>query len=177
MGWRAIGPIVGSATYDPPSLSDGTGVTTTVTVTGAAVGDYAEASFSNDLQGVALSAWVSAADTVSVRFQNETASAILEDSATYDPASLNDGDGVTTTVTVTGAALGDFAEASFSLDLQGITTTAWVSAADTVSVRFQNETGGTIDLGSGTLRARVRPAAGSTIDLGSGTLRARVFKP
>jgi hypothetical protein len=176
-GYATGSSLVGSATYDPPNLIDGAGDTTTVTVTGAAVGDYAEASFSNDLQGIALSAWVSAANTVSVRFQNETASAILEGSATYDPASLNDGDGATTTVTVTGAALGDFVKTSFSLDLQGITTTAWVSAADIVSVRFQNETGGTIDLGSGTLRARVRPAAGSTINLGSGTLRARVFKP
>lgn len=76
-------------------------------------------------------------------------------SATYDPANLVDGDGVTTTVTVTSAALGDFAQASFSLDLQGITLTAWVSAANTVSVRFQNETGGAIDLASGTLRAKV----------------------
>lgn len=74
-------------------------------------------------------------------------------SATYNPASLADGDGVTTTVTVTGAALGDFATASFSVDLQGITLTAWVSAANTVSVRFQNETGGVLDLASGTLRA------------------------
>jgi hypothetical protein len=79
----------------------------------------------------------------------------LSGSATFNPGNLIDGDGETTTVTVTGAALGDYAEASFSLDLQGIAITAWVSAADTVSVRFQNETGGTIDLGSGTLRARV----------------------
>jgi hypothetical protein len=85
--------------------------------------------------------------------------AILTGTATYDPASLNDGTGATTTVTVTGAALGDFVEGvSFSLDLQGITLTAWVSAADTVSVRFQNESGGVLDLGSGTIRARVRKA-------------------
>ena len=77
-------------------------------------------------------------------------------SATYDPGSLADGAGVTTTVTVTGAALGDYAEASFSNDLQGITLTAWVSAANTVSVRFQNESGGVLDLASGTLRAKVR---------------------
>jgi hypothetical protein len=80
---------------------------------------------------------------------------VLTGSATFNPSSLDDGAGETTTVTVTGAALGDYAQASFSLDLQGITVTAWVSAANTVSVRFQNETGGTIDLGSGTLRARV----------------------
>lgn len=82
----------------------------------------------------------------------------LSGSATYDPASLADGAGATTTVTATGAALGDYAEASFSLDLQGITLTAWVSASNTVSVRFQNETGGVVDLASGTLRVRVRKA-------------------
>ena len=81
---------------------------------------------------------------------------ILEGSATYDPASLSDGAGATTTVTVTGAALGDYAEVSFSLDLQGITATGYVSSANTVSVRFQNETTGVLDLASGTLRARVR---------------------
>lgn len=75
--------------------------------------------------------------------------------ATYDPPSLADGAGTTTTVTATGAALGDFASATFSLDLQGITLSAWVSAANTVSVRFQNESGGVLDLGSGTLRVRV----------------------
>ncbi|WP_347270347.1 glycosyl hydrolase family 28-related protein [Rhizorhabdus histidinilytica] len=79
----------------------------------------------------------------------------LVGSATYDPPSLNDGDGATTTVTVTGAALGDYANASFSVALAGVTVTAWVSTPNTVSVRFQNETGGTVDLASGTLRARV----------------------
>jgi hypothetical protein len=76
-------------------------------------------------------------------------------SATYNPPSLNDGDGATTTVTCAGAALGDYVSASFSLDLQGIMLTAWVSAADIVSVRFQNESGGVIDLASGTLRVAV----------------------
>lgn len=84
-------------------------------------------------------------------------STVLSGSATYDPPSLVDGQGTTTTVTVTGAALGGFARASFSLDLQGITVTAWVSATNTVSVRLQNESGGTLDLASGTLKARVDP--------------------
>jgi hypothetical protein len=80
-------------------------------------------------------------------------------SATYDPPNLVDGAGDTTTVTVTGAALGDSVDTvSFSLDLQSITVTGYVSAANTVSVRFQNESGGTLDLGSGTLRVRVRKA-------------------
>ncbi|AZO04591.1 hypothetical protein [Mesorhizobium sp. M2A.F.Ca.ET.043.02.1.1] len=79
----------------------------------------------------------------------------LTGTATYDPPSLADGAGATTTVTVTGAALGDVALASFSLDTSGITVTAWVSAVNTVSVRFQNESGGTLDIASGTLKATV----------------------
>jgi hypothetical protein len=73
--------------------------------------------------------------------------------ATYDPPNLADAAGATTTVTVTGASLGDFANAAFSNNLQGISMTAYVSAADTVSVRFQNESGGALDLASGTLTA------------------------
>jgi hypothetical protein len=80
---------------------------------------------------------------------------VLTGSKTYDPASIADGAGDSTTVTVTGAALGDFVQVSFSNDLQGILLTGYVSAADTVTARFQNETGGAIDLASGTLRARV----------------------
>ncbi len=76
----------------------------------------------------------------------------LKASTTYDPASLNDGGGVTTTITATGALVGDQVDVSFSQDLQGILLTAWTTT-DTVNVRFQNETGGTIDLASGTLRA------------------------
>jgi hypothetical protein len=83
---------------------------------------------------------------------------LLEASTTYDPPSLAAGEGVTTSLTVAGAALGDYARASFSLELQGIALTAWVSAVDTVSVRFQNGTTAAVDLGSGTLRARVEKA-------------------
>jgi hypothetical protein len=79
-------------------------------------------------------------------------------SATYDPPSLADGAGVTTTVAVAGADPGSFAQASFSQDLQGITLTAWVSAAGTVSVRLQNESGGVLDISSGTLRVQVQEA-------------------
>jgi hypothetical protein len=80
----------------------------------------------------------------------------LAGSATYDAASLIDGAGATGTITVTGAALGDHVlSVSFGVDLQGIVCTYWVSAANTVSFRLQNETGGTIDLASTTVRALV----------------------
>lgn len=84
----------------------------------------------------------------------------LRGSAVYDPASLADGVGASTTVTVTGAALGDEAAAAFSLSTQGIILSAQVTAANTVTVRFQNETGGLIDLASGTLYVTVRKRTG-----------------
>lgn len=79
----------------------------------------------------------------------------LTATAVYNPPSLADGEGVTTTVTVPGAALGEIASASFTLDTQGLIISAWVSDTDTVSVRFQNETGGVLDIGNGAIRAVV----------------------
>lgn len=80
---------------------------------------------------------------------------VLNGSATYDPPSLTDDSEASTTVTVTGCVLGDFALASFSLSTQGIKLVAEVTGANTVTVAFHNHTGSTIDLASGTLRARV----------------------
>jgi hypothetical protein len=80
----------------------------------------------------------------------------LMTSVTYDPPSLNDGAGVTTNVTVTGASLGDYIEVSFTQDLQGIILTAYAYQNDGVAVRFQNESGGVVDLASGTLSVIVR---------------------
>ena len=73
----------------------------------------------------------------------------------YDPISLADGEGVTTTVACQGAALGDVASVSFSVDLQGVGVLAWVSAANVVSVRFQNETGVAVNLVNGVLKVKV----------------------
>ena len=80
----------------------------------------------------------------------------FEGSATYDPPSLAAGASATTAVTVTGAAVGDVVLASHD----SITTGGWlisgsVSAANTVRVTLLNQTGGTVDLASGTLRAVV----------------------
>jgi hypothetical protein len=80
---------------------------------------------------------------------------VLNGSKTYDPPSIATGAQATTTVTVTGAVLGDYARASFSLDIAAMVVSSHVSAADTVTVVLLNMTGGTIDLASGTLKARV----------------------
>lgn len=80
----------------------------------------------------------------------------LSGSATWDPGSLNDGVGETSaSITVTGAALGDFAIASAPYDLQGVTCNAYVDATNSVKIRLQNETGGVVDLASGTWKVKV----------------------
>jgi hypothetical protein len=74
---RPVNLAVATATYDPPSLATGAvGPIQTVTVTGAVLGDFVKASFSKDLQGVRINAWVSAADTVKYQFGNPTAGTI-----------------------------------------------------------------------------------------------------
>lgn len=183
-----IGCLVGAATYNTASLADAAGATATITVRGAALGDYAIGSLDIDLQGITATWYVSATDTVAVRIQNETGGTIdlasatlrcrvlpeasfgkvdfiagtighLKGSATFDYADGADGVGESTDVTVTGAALGDFVIISHGVDLQGITATGYVSAADTVTVRFQNESAGTRTLASATLLARTIPYA------------------
>lgn len=75
----------------------------------------------------------------------------------YDPPNLAAGDQDSTTITIAGIALGDIVlGASFSLDLQGITLSAYVSAANTVTVVFFNGTAGAIDLASGTIQVEVK---------------------
>lgn len=83
----------------------------------------------------------------------------LDGSATVDPASIADGDEVAGEITVTGAVLGDFVMASFSLDVADLVVTGSVTATDTVTYSIANNTGGAIDLASGTLRVRVIPRA------------------
>ena len=73
--------------------------------------------------------------------------------ATLDAGSLVDGAGETDDVTVPGVALGDMViGASLGVDLVGLTVTGYVSAANTVKFRIQNESGSTADLASSTLR-------------------------
>lgn len=79
----------------------------------------------------------------------------LSGSETKDWGSLVDGAGASEDVTVQGAALGDFCVASMSVDVVDIVVTCNVTAANVATVRLQNETTGTVDLASGTLRVRV----------------------
>jgi hypothetical protein len=72
-----------------------------------------------------------------------------------NPAEIADGDELAKEVTVTGAVLGDYAIASFSLDVADLVLDAQVTAADTVTCVLANNTGGGVDLAEGTIYVRV----------------------
>lgn len=76
-------------------------------------------------------------------------------SKTYDPPSTATNANWSTTVTVTGAALGDLADCGFTTTMSGSgwNLRALVTATDTVTCSADNWTGGTVDLASGTLSA------------------------
>ena len=81
---------------------------------------------------------------------------ILTGSVTWDPAtSIADGDEEAKDVTVTGAALGDFCLVSHDADVLDLTLTASVTAANTVTCILANNTGGAIDVATGTTRVIV----------------------
>lgn len=80
--------------------------------------------------------------------------------ATVDPASLADGAGASTDVTVTGAAIGDFVLVAPGVDVVDLLVDARVTAANTVTIRVQNESGTGANLASSTWNIMVlRPAA------------------
>jgi hypothetical protein len=155
----------GSATYDQPTLTTGNGATTTVSCP-CALGDFVYWAYTTDDRLASKSAYVSGANTVAVRFQNQSGTTsnagegtlnvfvVREEAFDFmgatmaDPASLADGAGEDILVPVPGARKGDHALAAFSLDLQGISHSVEICADDTARVRLQNETGGTVDLGA-----------------------------
>lgn len=90
------------------------------------------------------------------QFQDAFPEVFIATASVADPASLADGAGVSTTVTVPGVALGDVVlGVSASVSTQGMLLEGNVTATDTVIVRLQNESGGAIDLAAYTLKVVV----------------------
>jgi len=80
----------------------------------------------------------------------------LVGSATYDAPNVASGAQTTTTVTVTGAQLGDKVETiTLGLSAGGMVVTGYVSAADTVTVVLTNLSGAAVNLASTTLTVEV----------------------
>jgi hypothetical protein len=100
---------------------------------------------------------MAAATAVVTRQGNDQFRGVFSDTwsvvCTLDAGSLVDAAGETETIAVPGVALGDIVIGfSFGVDLVGITVTAYVSAANVVTIRVQNESGSTVDLASTTVR-------------------------
>lgn len=80
---------------------------------------------------------------------------VIPFSGAVDFASVLDGDEDDAALTVTGAALGDQVWFSYSIDNADMTITGQVTAADTVTFVAANNTGGTVDLASATVKGVV----------------------
>lgn len=135
-----------TASGSTKTLSIGTGglsgSTTAITI-GAAAGTAS----------VALQGTVTSSGSVAIGGGSFIAKTITT-TTTWDPASLADGASETkSSITMTGVAVGDVVTAA----LTTIIASTWrvqacVTATDTVAVTITNNTGGTVDLASGTLR-------------------------
>jgi len=103
---------------------------------------------------------MAAATAVTVRQGNDSFRGLFSDtwsvSCTLNVSSLADAAGETETIAVPGVALGDAVIGfSFGVDKAGVVCHAYVSAADVVTLRVQNESGSTVDLASTTVKVVV----------------------
>lgn len=90
--------------------------------------------------------------TITAQYSGITPSK-LYGSKLYNIGSIATGNRETTTVTVTGASLSvpNFVSVGYNKDILGLNVWGYVSATDTVTVVFENNTGGTVDPASGGL--------------------------
>lgn len=162
---------------DPPSANPE--LTSLVSATAeSAFGDFYNFAFQLNIQGMQPMVAYDSASTMRARFFNPTGVAInltsgrcrwmnlgdyikARNSAALDVPSLANGAGATLTIPVAGARLGDFAVFGVGSSFSNITTTAYVSADDTVSLHFHNATGGTNNPPSQTFHAAILEEFGS----------------
>lgn len=155
------------ATIDLPSIANGAGTTSTVSLPGVKLGDFVTwTCTTNAVVTLAAAAYVSADNTVAIRFHNATGGSVnppsgvfgvaklsefgtFFGSAAYTPSAIATGTSVTVTATVPGAQIGAHVFAAYTADLQGLLCTASVSATDTVEIVLSNYTGGPITLAAG----------------------------
>lgn len=101
--------------------------------------------------------WDSRANAWVEHLYESTVKQLFSGSATYDAPSIAVGASASATVTVTGAALGDYVERiSLGVSAAGLTVTGYVSAANTVTVVLANLTAAAVDLASTTINVEVR---------------------
>lgn len=103
--------------------------------------------------GVVVGPINTGSNTLKVGSSGGTVTNILSGTATYNPPSLADGVVATTTVTVTGAVVGDSCTVGFSTygTIGGINTNCQISTTSVALVTMDNESTVTQDNATGTL--------------------------
>jgi hypothetical protein len=161
-----------SGNINAPLMSNGTGHTGTVTLPGAKLGDFVAYATGAAYTANVVTCYVSAADTVAVRIHNASGGnsdpadttfhvakvaefGNFNGVAAYTPAAIANGATISVSVTVPGAQVGGHVFSTYTADLQGLTHTAEVSSADTVTITISNYTGGSVTLAAGHFRAMV----------------------
>jgi hypothetical protein len=167
--WMDLGDYVvckASASLDFSSRANNVGQSLTITLPGVSLGDYVSWGTSAAYINEVVTAYVSAANTVTVRSHNAsggpsdpaantfTVAKIREfgtyqNTLAYTPALINNATATQLTATLTGAQLGAHVFVSYSADLQGLICTAYVSSANTVQIVLTNYTGAGVTLAAG----------------------------
>lgn len=75
--------------------------------------------------------------------------------SSYTPGLIANGAAAAINIGVASALMGDIILSSFSLSLQGLILSAYVSAINTVTVRFQNQTGAAVTLAAGNITLKI----------------------
>ena len=163
--------IESTVTFDPAVTTYGSRELKSVTATGAALGDTCLTSAPYDLSGATATCYVSAADTAKILV--EAPSTRLNGSASWNPSNVDDGDFVSTDITVTGAALADPCEVTLSIDTADLQLTGSVTTANVCTATLSNSTGAAVDLGAATVTAAVQDVSASAVNLASGTWKVR----
>ncbi len=86
---RSISAPQGSQAAKPGSIAAGSSYSIAVTVTGAGLADYTTATFNASLAGLAISSYVSVANTITVVLTNNTAGAIVLGAGTFRAMVIN----------------------------------------------------------------------------------------
>ncbi|HLP40978.1 MAG TPA: hypothetical protein VK465_05685 [Fibrobacteria bacterium] len=176
LGWKCIrSGTFGSLTFTNCITDNGSDVIRGIVPTGLNVGDYiyVSAAFADTTNAKQIllidttNSRIVVDDTANANNSGVTVTTtdpvfltlpgMLSASTTWDPGNMAaDGNVVSTTITVTGAAVGDQASASLTtIGANDVLISAHVQAADTVRVILMNKTGGALDIASGTLAVKV----------------------
>lgn len=117
---------------------------------------FAGSTYTRPKNGLEVLPAVDGKYTVAIASGVATYSKILEASAALNFGSTLAGAVTDLTIALTGAVIGQAVQLGIPVSTVGIYT-AWVSAADVVTVRFNNTTAGVVDPASGTFTVKIVP--------------------